>query len=38
MYRGSDRECREHQTIRMCLDMKDAKFYQFDTEKPHFLG
>jgi hypothetical protein len=27
---------REHQTIRMCLDMKDVKFYQFDSEKPRY--
>lgn len=28
---------REHQTILMCLNMKDAKWYQFDTEKPKHL-
>lgn len=28
---------REHQTILMCLNMKDAKWYQFDTEKPRYL-
>jgi len=32
------REHREHETIRMCLDMKDVKFYQFDTEKPKHLN
>ena len=37
MYRGTLREQREHTTLRMCLDMKDVKFYQFDTEKPHYL-
>lgn len=33
MYRGTPREHREHETVRMCLDMKGVKFYQFDTEK-----
>jgi len=28
---------REHQTLLMCLNMKDAKWYQFDTEKPKHL-
>lgn len=28
---------REHQTLLMCLKMKDAKWYVFDTEKPHHL-
>jgi hypothetical protein len=28
---------REHQTILMCLNMKDAKWYHFDTEKPKHL-
>lgn len=28
---------REHQTIRMCLEMKDASWNQFDTEKPRYL-
>jgi hypothetical protein len=28
---------REHQTILMCLNMKDANFYQFDSEKPRYL-
>jgi hypothetical protein len=37
IYKGTDRECREHETVRMCLDMKDVKFYQFDTEKPKYL-
>ena len=37
IYKGTDREHREHETVRMCLDMKDVKFYQFDTEKPHYL-
>ena len=28
---------REHETLLMCLKMKDAKWYFFDTEKPnHF--
>jgi hypothetical protein len=38
IYKGTDREHREHETVRMCLDMKDVKFYQFDTERPHYLG
>ncbi len=37
LYKGTDREHREHETVRMCLDMKDVKFYVFDTEKPHYL-
>ena len=27
----------EHQTILMCLNMKDAKWWSFDTEKPKHL-
>jgi len=37
LYRGTPREQREHDTIVMCLQMKDAKWYQFDTEKPKHL-
>jgi hypothetical protein len=37
LYKGTDREYREHETVRMCLDMKDVEFYKFDTEKPHYL-
>jgi hypothetical protein len=37
IYKGTDREYREHETVCMCLDMKDVKFYQFDTEKPRYL-
>jgi len=37
IYRGTDREHREHETVRMCLDMKDVKFYQFDSERPNYL-
>ena len=37
LYRGTPREQREHATILMCLQMKDAKWYQFDTEKPKHL-
>lgn len=28
----------EHQTLLMCLKMKDAKWCQFDTEKPKADG
>ena len=38
LYKGTLRECREHETVRMCLDMKDVKFYQFDSDKPRFLN
>jgi hypothetical protein len=38
MYKGTPREYREHETVRMCLDMKDVKFYQFDTDKPKRSG
>ena len=34
MYRGTSREQREHETLLMCLKMKNAKWTQFDTEKP----
>jgi hypothetical protein len=37
LYRGTLREEREHSTILMCLKMKDAKWWQFDTEKPHYV-
>jgi hypothetical protein len=37
MYRGTPREYREHDTVLMCLNMKDVKFYQFDSEKPKHL-
>ena len=37
IYKGTARERREHETVRMCLDMKDVKFYQFDTERPHYI-
>ena len=37
LYRGTPREDREQQTILMCLDMKDVKFYKFDSDKPHYL-
>jgi hypothetical protein len=37
MYRGTPREYGEHATILMCLKMKDARWWQFDTEKPHYL-
>jgi hypothetical protein len=36
MYRGTAREQREHDTILMCLNMKDAQWYQFDSEKPKY--
>lgn len=28
---------REHQTLLMCLRMKNAKWTTFDTEKPNYL-
>jgi len=28
---------REHQTLLMCLNMKDAKWWSFDTEKTRYL-
>ncbi len=37
LYKGTAREYREHETVRMCLEMKDVKFYQFDTEKPRYV-
>jgi hypothetical protein len=38
MYRNTPREHREHETILMCLNMKDARWAQFDTEKRRFLN
>lgn len=37
LYKGTQREYREHETVRMCLDMKDAKWYEFDTDKRKHL-
>ena len=37
LYKGTDREHREHETVRMCLDMKDVKWYTFDTERLKYL-
>ena len=37
LYKGTPREHGEHSTVRMCLDMKDVKFYKFDSEKLHYL-
>jgi len=28
---------REHETILMCLSIKDAKWYLYDSEKPNYL-
>ena len=36
MYRGTDREHREHTTLLMCLGI--AKWYVFDSEKPNYLS
>jgi hypothetical protein len=36
MYRGTEREHREHETILMCLNMKDAQWYQFDSDRPKY--
>jgi len=38
LYKGTQREQREHQTVLMCLNMKDVKFYEFDAEKTKYLG
>jgi len=37
IYKGTPREHREHETVRMCLDMNGVKFYQFDTEKTRYV-
>jgi hypothetical protein len=34
MYRGMERELREHETLLMCLGI--AKWMEFDTEKPKY--
>jgi hypothetical protein len=36
LYKGTPREQREQETILMCLNMKDVKFYQFDTDRPKY--
>ena len=38
LYRGTPREHREHETVRMCLDMKDVKFSEFDTERLRYFS
>ena len=37
MYRGTEREYREHEIVLMCLQMKDAKWTKFDTDKFKFM-
>lgn len=37
LYKGTPREHREHETLLMCLKMKDAKWYEFDTDKRKHL-
>jgi hypothetical protein len=37
LYKGTPREHREHETVRMCLDMKDVQFYRFDTERTKYV-
>jgi hypothetical protein len=37
LYQGTPRAEREHTTILMCLNMKDAKWTFFDSEKPQYL-
>jgi len=37
LYKGTPREHREHETVRMCLDMSETTFYQFDTHKTRYL-
>lgn len=37
IYKGTPREHREHETVRMCLDMKDVQFYKFDTERTKYV-
>jgi hypothetical protein len=37
LYRGTPREYREHETIRMCLGMKNLTFAKFDSEKKKYL-
>lgn len=37
LYRGTPREQREHLTILMCLNMKDAKWTFYDSEKTKYL-
>ena len=38
LYHGTPRGEREHETILMCLNMKDVKFYEFDTDKPKYFN
>lgn len=37
LYKGTPREYREHETILMCLNMKDAKWVEFDSDKEKHL-
>lgn len=37
LYKGTPREIREHSTVTMCLNMKDVKFYVFDTERTKYI-
>ena len=40
IYSSSDpeRSQREHETILMCLNMKDVKFYNFDSDQPKYFN
>jgi hypothetical protein len=37
LYKGTEREQREHETALMCIKMKDVKWYEFDSEKQQYL-
>lgn len=37
LYKGTEREFREHETVLMCIKMKDMKWYEFDSEKQQYL-
>ncbi len=37
MYRGTPREEREHETLLMCLKMKDARWVTFDSERRNYV-
>jgi hypothetical protein len=38
MYARTPREQKEHETVLMCLQMKDAKWWSFDSEKTKHLN
>ena len=38
LYKSTPREQREHETVSMCLEMKDAKWWSFDSDEHKHLN